>query len=240
MARIIQFGATSELASAVSQAILNRNLDKQYEIIKIGRTAVDGFTTHIWNTNHPSVIENTLTDLHISKDDIVIIAVGFLGGICSTTNLDLIRSDEIFETISVSAALAAGVLLGTVRKFKEVGGGKIIIFTSVAAHPVLKSNSIYGGSKSLLEKVISNSRNSAKEAGVHICVVRNSFAPTKMNQLREKTPFSTTCERVGEVVSSKSDSNVVWIPYIWKYISLLIRFLPGLRQISNRAIRRSL
>lgn len=240
MAKIIQFGATSELATAVSQAIVNLNPDKHFEIIKVGRTVVDGFTTHIWNTNHPGVIETVLKDLNISKGDIVIIAVGFLGGICSTTNLEFVSADEIFETISVSAALAAGIYLGTLREFKKVGGGKIIVFTSVAAHPVLESNMIYGGSKNLLEKIISSSRTSAKKAGIHICVVRNSFAPTKLNHLRRKTPFSTSSKKVGEVVSSKSDNNVVWVPFIWRYISLLVSFIPGLRHLSNLAFKKSL
>ena len=240
MARIFQFGATSELASSVSQAILTLDPDKQYEVVKIGRTLVDSFTTHLWKLDQPDAIENMLKELCISKGDIVIIAVGFLGGIHSTSNLNLVDSDEIYETISVSAAFAVGIFLGTLREFKKVGGGKVIIFTSVTAHPVLKSNSIYGESKNLLEKVISNSRKSASDAGVHVCVVRNSFAPTKMNRLRKKTPFSTSAEKVGAAVSLKSDRNVVWIPHVWKYISLIIRFLPGLRQLSNFAIRRSI
>jgi short-subunit dehydrogenase len=240
MAKIFQFGATSELASSVSQAILNLEPDKQYEVVKIGRTLVNGFTTHLWKTGQPNDIENSFKDLCISKGDIVIIGVGFLGGIRSTSNLDLVNSDEIYETISVSAALAASVYLGALREFKKVGGGRVIVFTSVAAHPVLESNSIYGESKNLLEKIISNSRKSARDAGVHVCVVRNSFAPTKMNQLRKKTPFSTTSKRVGETVSLKSYKKVVWIPHVWKYISILIRFIPGLRQLSNLAIRKSL
>ena len=240
MSKIFQFGATSELASSVSEAIQTLDPDKHFEVVKVGRTVVDGSTAHLWKFDQPDTIESILGELCISKGDIVIIAVGFLGGMGSTSNLDHVRSDEIYETISVSAALAVGIFLGTLREFKRVGGGKVIVFTSVAAHPVLESNAIYGESKNLLEKIISNSRKSASKAGVHVCVVRNSFAPTKMNQLRKKTSFSTSSKKVGEVVSLKSDRNVIWIPHVWKYISLLIRFIPGLRQLSNLAIRRSI
>jgi NADP-dependent 3-hydroxy acid dehydrogenase YdfG len=241
MSKIIQVGATSELGSALSAELLSYYPFKFHKIVRIGQKNESDNSIIPIDITEPHSIVRAIECAEVKNGDVAIIAVGHLGGVNLLHSIENAKLDDIYLTISINASLAASLLIGFIQAFKKVDGGNIIIFTSVASHPVLESNLIYGESKAILERFIRHMRPIAEDARVNVCVVRNSFVSTKMNNGRNSTPFGTTSKKVSEkVAKSYQSKKIIWIPTVWKLISFSLRNIPLLKMVAEKKLRTSL
>ena len=241
MSKIILIGSTSALGSGVATELKSRFPQRFDRIVRIGRKNNSNDEVIIIDIREPSSLISSIEDAKVEVGDVAIIAVGQLGGMNVLNDIEAAKIDEIYATIAVNAALASSVLAALIRAFEKVGGGHIIVFTSVAAHPVLKTNSIYGESKAMLENIVRGFRPTAKRIGVSLCVVRNGFVPTKLNNNRTATPFATSVGEVSRKVAKNFDKkNVIWVPQIWQVISFGLRYLPFVKIIANKKLSQSL
>jgi decaprenylphospho-beta-D-erythro-pentofuranosid-2-ulose 2-reductase len=101
-----------------------------------------------------------------------------------------------------------------------------------------KDNFVYGSTKAGLDAFAQGLGDSLVDSGVRVMVVRPGFVHTKMTEGMEAAPFSTTPEKVAEVIVAglANGSEVVWAPSILKFPFFVFRLLP--RAIWRRVAER--
>jgi decaprenylphospho-beta-D-erythro-pentofuranosid-2-ulose 2-reductase len=127
-------------------------------------------------------------------------------------------------------------MIKTTKILSKVGGGDLIVFSSVAASPVLKANLFYGASKNFLEKITAGLRTAAAKNNVRISIIRPGFVETKLNEHRKKTSFSTTTDQVAKDIVRKFPKQNIYTPTIFRIIEFALVRSRFLRLMANRRI----
>jgi short-subunit dehydrogenase len=122
---------------------------------------------------------------------------------------------------------------------KSNNGGKIIVLSSTAAFPVLKSNFLYGLAKLGLDMYSRYLQSSFVQSQVDITIVRSGFVATKLNQGRRPTPFSRSSAEVAELIVKNLDKSIIWTPPIFRTISYLLTKSKFLRKFANSLVEKS-
>ncbi len=156
---------------------------------------------------------------------VAISSIGLLG----------IQSDSeknINEAITVMRTNYEGIvsILGSLsNKFKVRGFGTLIAISSVAGDRGRGSNYIYGSAKAGLSAYLSGLRNSVHNYGINVITVKPGYVRTKMTS-NQKLPklLTTSPERVADSIyfAYKLKRKIIYQAPIWKYIMIIIRFLP--------------
>jgi FAD/FMN-containing dehydrogenase/short-subunit dehydrogenase len=126
----------------------------------------------------------------------------------------------------VSPAIVLGELA---RRCKAQGSGTIAAITSVAGDRGRKSNYIYGAAKGGLHRFLEGLRHNLHAAGVNVLDVRPGFVATKLTaHLDRRGPLWATPDRVakGIVKAIASGRPVLYTPWFWRIIMVVVRGLP--------------
>lgn len=159
------------------------------------------------------------------KPKIVVCAAGFFHD-----NTNLIENfTEIKKTIDTNYTAYVSLLNIISDDFKKRNSGSIIGISSVAGDRGRSSNYIYGSSKSAFSSYLSGLRNSMYKYNVNVITVKPGFVKSKMTKnLNFYNILTSTPEIVAKDVFKawKKKKCVVYTPWYWKYISIIIRLIP--------------
>jgi decaprenylphospho-beta-D-erythro-pentofuranosid-2-ulose 2-reductase len=108
------------------------------------------------------------------------------------------------------------------------GGGKLVVFSSVAGDRGRKPVAIYGSSKAGLSAYLEALDHKFHAQGLSVLCVKPGFVKTAMTVGLKPPPFAGEAEGVARDVlrAMEADKAVVYTPAMWALIMLVIRQLP--------------
>lgn len=229
-------GATSAMARATAHALAR----KGYTLVLAGRqsselerTAQDielryGVRAHalLFDADrpetHPEFFHTVIRKLESLEG--VVTAVGDLG-----SHEEAIRDfDSASRTIQRNYTGVVSILTLVANYLEQQRKGFVIGITSVAGDRGRQSNYVYGSAKGALSLFLQGLRNRLCPSGVRVITVKPGFVDTRMTYGMKGLFLVADPEDVGNrIVGSLSGrSDVVYIPWFWRYIMLIIKHLP--------------
>ena len=108
------------------------------------------------------------------------------------------------------------------------GGGKLVVFSSVAGERGRKPVAIYGSSKAGITRYLEAMDHKFHAAGLRVLTVKPGFVKTAMTAGQVPPPFAGEPDQVaGEVVAAMDAGKpVLYTPGMWALVMLVIRWLP--------------
>ena len=236
MPKVVLIGSTSELGNATALEFAGKFPERYQSVFRVGRSSSSA--DFVWTKPDDvySCVISDLDSLDLERNDLVIIALGYLSNGLLDSNLESLDLAEIVKTIEITGAVSSIVMIKTTKILSKVGGGDLIVFSSVAASPVLKANLFYGASKNFLEKITAGLRTAAAKNNVRISIIRPGFVETKLNEHRKKTSFSTTTDQVAKDIVRKFPKQNIYTPTIFRIIEFALVRSRFLRLMANRRI----
>ncbi|UYV38502.1 SDR family oxidoreductase [Rhodobacteraceae bacterium D3-12] len=111
---------------------------------------------------------------------------------------------------------------------EERGSGTIVGVGSVAGDRGRVGNYVYGAAKAGFHTYLSGLRNRLTRAGGHVVTVKPGFVDTAMTWGIEGMFLVAPPEKVAADIlrAVKKRRNVIYTPFFWRYIMLIIRSIP--------------
>jgi NAD(P)-dependent dehydrogenase (short-subunit alcohol dehydrogenase family) len=108
------------------------------------------------------------------------------------------------------------------------GGGKLVVFSSVAGDRGRKPVAIYGSAKAGLATYLEAMDHKFHAQGLQVLCVKPGFVKTAMTAGLKPPPFAGEPDQVARDVVSAMDAGkpVLYTPGMWALVMLVIRWLP--------------
>lgn len=108
------------------------------------------------------------------------------------------------------------------------GGGTLVVFSSVAGDRGRKPVVLYGSTKAGLSHYLESLDHKFRAEGLVTITVKPGFVKTPMTEGLKPPPFAGDPDGVAAQVVRAIDraAPLVYAPSIWRYVMLVIRFLP--------------
>jgi len=153
----------------------------------------------------------------------VLLASGYMGDSMATRNFE-----SGSRVIAINFTGAASILGLCADYLEKAGSGFIIGITSVAGDRGRQSNYVYGAAKGALSLFLQGLRNRLFPAGIRVITVKPGFVDTAMTFGMPGLFLVASPADVGEriVKSLEGRVDVVYVPWFWRYIMLIIRSIP--------------
>jgi len=139
---------------------------------------------------------------------------------------------ELLRILNTNYTAAAVALNDLARYLAGRGApGGIIGIGSVAGDRGRRSNYVYGAAKGALALYLQGLRNRLADRGVHVLTVKPGFVDTPMTAGLQGLFLVAPPARVARdiVRAYQRRRDVVYTPWFWRYIMLLIRAIPESR-----------
>lgn len=132
------------------------------------------------------------------------------------------------ELATVNFANTLGFCEHARTRLLEGGGGKLCVFSSVAGDRGRKPVVVYGAAKAGLSAYLEGLDHKFRSQGLQTICVKPGFVKTGMTANLKPPPFAGEPDAVAARVLRAIDRGtpVVYAPWIWRYIMLVIRSLP--------------
>ncbi|MFC4161799.1 SDR family oxidoreductase [Chitinimonas lacunae] len=239
MRNVLIFGATSRIAEETARQLVargcrlflvGRNPAKLAAIAADLRTrASDPAHIHAQAADldqladHPTLIEAAVAAL--GTIDTVLIAHGTLPDqrACEASverTLAEIHTNAL-SVISLSSLVA--------NRFAAQGSGTLAVIGSVAGDRGRQSNYVYGSAKGMVDLFLQGLRNRLARQGVAVVTIKPGFVDTPMTAAFDKKGLlwaQPATVAAGIVAAIDSGREVVYLPWFWRYIMLIIRTIP--------------
>ena len=136
--------------------------------------------------------------------------------------------DAARRTIDVTYTGSVSMLNLFATRFESQRRGFICAIGSVAGDRGRQSNYLYGSAKAGLSAYLEGLRNRMFHAGVHVLTVKPGFVDTAMTWGLDGMFLVASPETVGRriVRAIEKRRNVLYVPWFWRYIMLIIRHIP--------------
>ncbi len=156
--------------------------------------------------------------------DAALIAHGTLPGQRATETDPIVLHQEI-ETNYVSVVF---LLMQLSKAFEEQRAGVLCVIGSVAGDRGRRSNYLYGSAKAGVATLVAGLRVRLAAAGVHLVLIKPGWVSTPMTSHLKQNFLFATAEEVGRGVydAMSSTQAVVYLPWYWKWIMVIIRLIP--------------
>ncbi len=174
-------------------------------------------------------------DLDLESAEVVSEAVAALGGFDVVLIAQGVLGDPVEYDQRPGAAerVLRTNLLGPVALLTRLApllqaGACIAALSSVAGDRGRASNGVYGASKAGLDAFLSALRNRLFKRGVRVVTVKPGFVDTPMTAHLPKSPLFTSPAVIARGIVRAVDGrgDVVYLPFFWRLIMLVIRALP--------------
>lgn len=111
---------------------------------------------------------------------------------------------------------------------EERGGGTVVGVGSVAGDRGRLGNYVYGSAKAGFHTYLSGLRNRLTRSGGHVVTVKPGMVDTAMTWGLDGLVLVVPPEKVAEDIlkAVRRKKNVIYSPFIWRYIMLIIRHIP--------------
>jgi len=236
MNTILIVGATSAIANSTARLFADRG-DTLFLIARNderlrqaaddlrarGAAAVETATLDINDMDaHDSCIRQALDTL--GKIDIVLIAHGTLPDQARCEADTAVMTQEF----ATNASSTLCFLNHLVPHMVSQSTGKIAVITSVAGDRGRQSNYVYGAAKAAVATYLSGLRNRLAKQGIAVLDIRPGFVDTPMTSAFKKGALWAQPEQIaaGIVRALEKNADVVYLPFFWRYIMLIIRLIP--------------
>jgi hypothetical protein len=237
--RVLVFGATSAIAQAALRELVTRGssvycvgrdrarLDVLLADLRVrGGPApvIAGEVAELLDTaRHPALFAAAVASF--GQPDAVLIAHGVLPdqSHCESS------AGETLAAIAVNATSAVSLLTIAADEFERRGGGVIAVITSIAGDRGRRSNYVYGSAKSLVSTFLQGLRLRLEPRGVRVIDIKPGFVRTPMTaHLPQKGLLWADAAPVGAAIARAMErqSGVVYLPWFWYWIMLIIRHIP--------------
>jgi hypothetical protein len=130
--------------------------------------------------------------------------------------------------IELNGVATADLVLRAAARFEARGAGTIAVITSVAGVRGRASNFVYGSAKAMVSTLLEGLRHRMHDRGVAVIDIRPGFVDTPMTASFPKgalwaSPASVAADIVAAV---DRGAGVVYTPWFWRWIMLVIRHIP--------------
>ena len=171
---------------------------------------------------HQSAINSAVSFLN--GIDLLLIAHGTL------PDQQLCDSDPkvLLQEFQTNAGSTMAFLSAVSPVFERQKHGSIAVITSVAADRGRQSNYCYGAAKAAVSTYLSGLRNRLYSKGVHVLEIKPGFVDTPMTAEFTKGLLWARPQDIarGIVSAVERKKDVVYLPFFWRYIMLIIRYIP--------------
>lgn len=236
---VIVLGATGGIAQALCRVLAGRGC----RLLLAGRdaAALDTLAADLrvrYGGDHPVEVFDALDfDQHAAfwqrcverlqgRIETVILCYGSLAA-QQVTQTDL---GELRRLIDVNFTSAASLLTLAAATLEQRRGGCLAAISSVAGDRGRQSNYSYGAAKAGLTAFLQGLRNRLHPAGVAVVTVKPGFVDTPMTAglVDPRGPLVAAPERVARDIDRaiRRRRAVVYTPWFWRPIMLVIRALP--------------
>jgi len=153
----------------------------------------------------------------------VVLAFGYLGDQIAARDFKLGE-----KVIAANFTGAASILSHCANYFEPLKRGFIIGISSVAGDRGRQSNYVYGAAKGALSLYLEGLRNRLFPSGVRVITIKPGFVDTAMTYGLPGLFLVASPQDVGTHIVRTLDksADVVYLPWFWRYIMLIIRHIP--------------
>ena len=234
MTTVLLLGGTSTIARAIAAELAMRGFDLALagrDEAELARVAADLRARHgVTASVHPF----DAMDMDKHADALapcltpalggVVLAVGYLGD-QRRAERDSIEARRILDTNLTGCVTALNVVAAHLATH---GGGFVCALSSVAGDRGRQSNYVYGAAKAGLTTYLSGLRNRWASAGVRVLTVKAGVVDTRMSAGLPGGALAAPPEAVARSVvrAIVRQRDVVYVPWFWRWIMLVIRLIP--------------
>jgi short-subunit dehydrogenase len=236
MRKILVIGATSAIAEATGRLFAARG-DSLFLVardpVRLSAIAQDlqvrgahATATAVLDVldlqNHQGVIDQAWTSL--GKVDAVLIAHGTLPvqGDCEAS----VQTALIEFNTNATSTIALLTLLA--QRMQAQGNGTLAVISSVAGDRGRASNYLYGSAKAAVSTFASGLRQRLATDGIHVLTIKPGFVDTPMTRDFPKGALWAQPAQIARGIVHAMDRrrSVVYLPWFWQPIMLVIRCVP--------------
>ena len=136
--------------------------------------------------------------------------------------------DELRREMDINAISTMSLLSILANLFEKKGSGCIAVITSVAGDRGRQSNYVYGTAKATVTTFLQGLRNRLAPSGVSVVTIKPGFIDTPMTEEFPKGLLWTSPDKAAKSIykAITKRKHVVYVPFYWRYIMLLIRAIP--------------
>lgn len=136
--------------------------------------------------------------------------------------------DEMKRTVEINFLSVAEMLTIIGPHFEKIGKGSIAVISSVAGDRGRQSNYVYGSAKGALSVFLSGLRQRLAKFSVNVLTIKPGFVDTPMTAEYRKGFLFVKPDVVGRGIYNaiKRGKGVVYVPWFWWWIMLIIRNIP--------------
>lgn len=232
---VLILGATSAIARATAAAfasrgaalyLASRDLDELERIaadlrLRYGVEVRHGLFDAEATETHEVFLQTVIKEMPTLSG--VVLAFGYLGDPMAVRDFKLGA-----KIIASNFTGAASILSHCANYFEPLKRGFIIGISSVAGDRGRQSNYVYGAAKGALSLYLQGLRNRLFASGVRVITIKPGFVDTAMTFGLPGLFLVASPQAIGEriVGTLGKSADVVYLPWFWRYIMLIIRHIP--------------
>ena len=234
MARVLIVGATSAIATAVARELAGRGDELLIAARNSERLATLAADLSVRGAKAVHTLEYDALaeqDQQAFSDaawgaglDLLLVAHGTL------PEQEAVQDDPVLtaQALQVNSNSVMVLLSAFSGRFAEQGSGAIAVISSVAGDRGRQSNYVYGASKAALSTYCQGLRNRLAGRGVQVLTIKPGFVDTPMTADFPKGPLWAAPRDIAGGILAALDRgrDVVYLPWFWRYIMVVIRMLP--------------
>jgi len=232
---VLILGATSAIARATAAAfaargdtlyLASRDQEELRRIsadlrLRFGVKVHHGMFDAEATDTHEAFFKTVISDMPDLSG--VVLAFGFLGDQKAARDFNTGK-----HVIAANFTGAASILGLCANHFEPLHYGFIIGISSVAGDRGRQSNYVYGAAKGALSLYLQGLRNRLYSSGVRVITVKPGFVDTAMTYGMPGLFLVASPQYIGKriVRSLERSGDVVYLPWFWRYIMLIIKHIP--------------
>lgn len=236
MRRVLILGASSAIAEETARlfaargdqlVLVARNAQRlktiSDDLSVRGAHDVDYLVADLADTTaHAEVLRDAMT--RMNGLDLILIAYGTLGD-QKACEQDFAEARKELETNCISVI---SWLTLVANQFAQQGNGSIVVISSVAGDRGRQSNYVYGSAKGALSIFLQGLRNRLSKSNVQVLTVKPGFVDSPMTKEFKKGLLwvKPVVIAQGIVKAVNKQKDVVYLPFFWRYIMLIIKSIP--------------
>ena len=234
--RIMIVGATSAIAHETAKLfakdgveffLVARSAEKLEDIgndLKVrGAKRIETFVLDVADLDrHQEMVETAMTTLN--GLDMVLIAYGTL-----PDQQKCQRSvAETLKEFTTNCTSVISLLTILADYFERQRRGCIAVISSVSGDRGRPSNYVYGAAKSAVSTFLQGLRSRLHKSGVAVVTIKPGFVDTPMTASVRKGLLFASASTIGQGIyqAMKGRKEVVYLPWFWRPIMLIIRSIP--------------
>jgi short-subunit dehydrogenase len=237
LSRTILFGATSAIAQQTARLLARQG--SHLFLVARNRDKVEAVAADLRVHGAP-LVAFAVSDLNDCSNHVDLIRLAFeaLGGLDCALIMHGVLGDqtkaqgsyraaaEVFRTNALSTI---SLLTELGNLFEKQRAGHIAVVSSVAGDRGRASNYVYGASKAAVDVFVEGLRSRLVRSNVSVLTVKPGFVDTPMTAHLKKNALFAQPSTIaqGIVRSLETRRDVVYLPWFWRWIMLIIRCIPG-------------